>query len=263
MTLDPKVTQAVQDWLNAPPAGRDILAGAELLLSLNRNRALYNAIIRRPDKLASKLEYELKKHLRMRLDGMTAAAVAQMERKLMPAAEKIAAEPPSISSDDELPDGELARGRRADHDQLPAKAQALWDENVQLRLRITILFNELKAMSAMQPCDRYEKLVIMAELDRKYRANFEAYDNYAVGAGEFDEAEGAEAPQPASANALGNARKTLSKYRKLLAEMPADDSRRAAAIDKIKAAAETIIGLGGGLAEDTKAELAAAGIKLQ
>ena len=82
--LDNKLTQQIADWLNTPEADRDVRAGADLMLSLNRNRALYNSILRRPDKFMAKLVYELRKFLRMRLDAATAADAAKLEREVMP-----------------------------------------------------------------------------------------------------------------------------------------------------------------------------------
>ena len=58
--LDPKLTQEMQDWLNARPADRDFMRGAAMLRSLNRNKALYNTLVRNPGKYMSKLEYELR-----------------------------------------------------------------------------------------------------------------------------------------------------------------------------------------------------------
>lgn len=41
-----------------------------------------------------------------------------------------------------------------------------------------LLFNQLKAMSAAQPCDRYELLKQLRAADDKYRANWQKYDEY-------------------------------------------------------------------------------------
>ena len=62
--LDKKLTESIQKWLNEKPEERDIVVGATYLLQLNKNRALYNTIIRKPQREADRLEYELRKHLR-------------------------------------------------------------------------------------------------------------------------------------------------------------------------------------------------------
>lgn len=269
MKLDPQITKDIQEWLNTPEKERDIKAGADLMLSLNRNRALYNSIIRRPDKFLPKLVYELRKYLRMRLDNMAVTDVIRMEAAVMPAAKQTLESPVVISSDDEIPEGAVARGRRADHDSLPAHIRDLWDSNADRYVRIRLFYNELKAMHDSQPCDRYEKLVMLDELDKKYRANLSEYDSYDVSnqarmSGQPSAAPASQAPVAEVSNdnekTLNNARKTLSKYRKVLAGLPANDPRRQTALEKIQSAVSSIIACGAGVADDTRAELEALGI---
>ena len=86
---DQQLTKDIAAWLNLLPEERDIEAGALLLLRINRNKFLYNNIIARPHALAPKLEAELKKHLRIRLDGMTTTDVAGMDRRVKKSAKEI------------------------------------------------------------------------------------------------------------------------------------------------------------------------------
>ena len=109
--MDEKFTQKIQEWLNTAASGRDLAAGAQMLLQLNRNRVLYANIMRRPERFAEKLEYELRKHLQIRLDGLTMADVVKMERVVMPAAEETLKQVPVISTDAELPQGTVAKGK--------------------------------------------------------------------------------------------------------------------------------------------------------
>lgn len=251
MKQDPKITKAIQDWLNTPEESRDIAAGADLMLSLNRNRALYNSIMLKPKKLLPKLVHELKKFLRLRLDNMATADVVRMEQRVMPAVAMIVEKPIVIDQDDELPEGKVAKGRRKDHDSLPPEIRELWDSNEARYRRIVVLFNELKSMGNLPPCDRYEKLVILDDLDKTYRRNLEMYDAYTPGME-------VRADSTAAVNA---ARKTLSKYRKKVAEMPSDSPKRKLALDKIQTCVNTIVGCHAGLADDTRIELEALGIK--
>lgn len=253
MKFDPKLTHAVQDWLNTPENERDIMAGAEMMLSLNRNRALYNSILRNPVKYAAKLSYELRKYLRMRLDNVAAADVVRIEKRVMTVVQSTLARAPEISSEQELPAATVVRGRRQDHDSLPEEIRELWDSNADRYQRIRLLFNELKAMSDSQPCDRYEKLVILDELDKTYRSNLEKYDSYVPGTPTAEVTADSE-------RTVNNARKTLSKYRKVLAGLDADDPKCAEVIEKIDNAAHTIVACGAGLAEETRAELSELGI---
>lgn len=253
MEFDQKITQAVQDWLNAPEHGRDIKAGADLMLQLNRNRALYNSVLKSPEKLAPKLVYELRKYLRMRLDKVSAADVAQLERRIMPSAASALQAVPVISPDDEIPKGCHPLGRRPDHDELPAQIQALWESNAARYRQVNLLFNELKAMSHMQPCDRYEKLVLLDEAETAYRRSLALYDSYEPGS---------DAPIFAdNERTVNNARKTLSKYRRVLAECEPSDPRRDVAIEKIQACVSAICACGAGIAPETRSELEPLGIR--
>lgn len=281
--LDNKLTQQIADWLNTPEADRDVRAGADLMLSLNRNRALYNSILRRPDKFMAKLVYELRKFLRMRLDAATAADAAKLEREVMPRVEKSLAHP-TISSDDELPDAQVAKGKRPDHDSLPADIRALWDTNGQLYRRIVLLFNELKAMADEKPCDRYEKLCILDEADKSYRANFERYDSF-VAPADADSPEAGDPVAPADADspeagdpvapaeltdstdnvvkAVGAARKRISTYVKRVSDLDPDDPKRLDLISKIQSAVDVILSSGSDVSESTKQKLQALGISSQ
>lgn len=265
LTMDNKFTQQISDWLNTPRTQRDINDGAMMLLRLNNNRFLYANILRRPDKFAEKLEYELRKHLRIRLDNMTMADVVRMEAHVIPAAEKTLASPPAvISTDDELPEAKVARGRRDDHDRLPAAVQALWDNNLQLYKTIKNVFEQLKTMEKAQPCDRYEYVKILDEADKKYRANLERYDGFVIS----DEPDASTAAQYATDNAtddqaarkINAARKTLSKYKKILAKANISDERATTARQKIIACIETIRENGGVIGAAVTADLKKLGI---
>ena len=267
--MDNKFTQQISDWLNTPRTQRDINDGAMMLLRLNNNRFLYANIMRRPDKFAEKLEYELRKHLRIRLDNMTMADVVRMEAQVIPAAEKTLASPPAvISTDDELPEAKVARGRRDDHDRLPAEVQALWDNNLQLYKTIKNVFEQLKTMEKAQPCDRYEYVKILDEADKKYRANLERYDGFVIG----NEPDASHAVHAATDNAtddqaarkINAARKTLSKYKKILAKSQEQDYAEIAdtAKEKILDSVAAIRNAGGIVGAAVTAELLALGINI-
>lgn len=262
MKLDPKVTQQIQDWLNTPEADRDIRAGAELMLSLNRNRALYNSIIHRPDKFKEKLVYELRKHLRIRLDNLTTTEVARLEEKIIPRIQATVDTPPAISVEAELPERTVAKGRRADHDTLPPEIRDLWDSNAQRYRRIVVLFNEIKAMADAQPCDRYEKLRILDELDATYRLNLQKYDAYvpSVTVAAPTETEPTPALSAEVVKAVGAARKTISKYKKVIADNPENSPKFETAKSKIQAAVNVVRRAGSEFSEATIAELSAFGI---
>lgn len=258
--MDHNFTAQLANWLNSPRDQRDIAAGALMLLRLNNNRFLYANILRRPDKFADKLEYELRKHLRIRLDGLTRDDVMRLESQVIPAAEKTLATPPAvISTDDELPEAKVATGRRADHDSLPPAVQALWDNNLQLYKTIKNVFEQLKTMERAEPCDRYEYLKILDEADKKYRANLERYDHYVIGsepvAAATDNTNSDEAQRKINA-----ARKTLTKYKKILAKANISDERATTARQKIISCIDTIRENGGVIGAAVTAELKKLGI---
>lgn len=260
--MDNKITEQLTDWLNTPKEKRDIPTGAMLLLRLNNNRFLYANIMRRPEKFADKLEYELRKHLRIRLDGLTRADVIKLEAQVIPAAKKTLATPPAvISTDDELPEAKVATGRRADHDSLPPEVQALWDSNLRLYKTIKNVFEQLKTMEKAQPCDRYEYLKILDDADRKYRANLERYDHYVIGSEPVSTKVATDNTTNDNAQRKINAaRKTLTKYKKILAKANISDERATTARQKIIACIETIRENGGVVGAAVTADLKKLGI---
>lgn len=174
--MDEKLTSAIQQWLSEQP--KDVPAGAELLLRLSRNRILYHNILRQPQKLLPKLEYELKKHLQIRLDGYTLRQVVVMQEQLMPAVKHTLEAVATISSETDGPEPEYC-GLRADHDSLPADIQQIPEVNRALFFKIKQLYNTLLTMEKAPACDRYEHLKLLKELDTAYHQNWQRYDHAA------------------------------------------------------------------------------------
>lgn len=249
-------------WLDTPREERDIRAGADMMLRLNRNRALYNSIVRRPDSLHDKLEYELRKYLRIRLDNHTVAQVAEIEKRVMPSASDIVDNPPVLSTDDELPVGTHATGRRADHDSLPDEIKALFDENFEVYKTVKHLFEECKAMNNLKPCDRYDTVQRLAAADERYRRNFARYDAYVPGSDDSPESAPSDEDELQSllrSRRIGASRKTLSKYKKI-AQSASDAARRAEAVAKMQEAVDVLIDCNAAFTEEYRAELSSIGI---
>ncbi len=265
--MDDKFTQKIQDWLNTPPMERDIMAGATMLLQMNRNRVLYANITRRPDRFGEKLEYELRKHLRIRLDGMTLADVVKMEREVMPRVEQTLKDAPVISTDAELPQGTIARGKRPDHDQLPADIRALWDGNIDNYHKVRDLHHRLKEMEAAPPCDRYEYLKLLDEADRRYRENLAKYDGFVPGqepaADASDNTADDQGPERDKAR-INAARKSISKWKAALVKAygDGDGEKCGEAMSKISAAIADLRAAGGALGAKVTAELLQLGVEV-
>lgn len=224
-----------------------------MLLQLNRNRILHQNIIRRGVRMMPKLEYELKKHLRIRDDGKTLHEVVAMEKVIMPAVEQLVTKPEAEHA-----------GKRADHDELPEEVQQLWDGNFERYTKIKALFEELKAMEKMQPCDRYEKLKLLDEAEKAYREALTTYDSY-VKEDNFPTKTEEQPVDPAElATQIGNARKYISegkgKLKKLIDE--GNEAKAATLREKIVERVRTIQQAGAPISDDTFAELSELGINL-
>ena len=222
MTPDPILTSQISDWLNASPKQRSLEDGALLLLRLNANRIMYQQILR--NRLAEKLEYELQKHLNIRLHGLTRAEVAKVEKQVMPRLKK------------ELANGEEYRGRRADHDSLPDKVKELYERNGTRWRQMHRIFETLKTMRDAQPCDRHELVHQLVRLDDAYRTDWEKYDHWTP---EDEEPEAEPEPTEAGVREIIAARKAISYGRKKLAS-ETDETKRAALLIPIKNAVNVL-----------------------
>lgn len=259
--MNEKLTTQVQDYINADPADRDIEFGAVLLLKLNKNRILYNNIIRRPDKFADKLLYELKKFLTIRLDQKTIHEVVEMEKVLLPAVEQLLANAEPLSTDDDHV-ATIVKGKRADHDSLPERVQILWVESAGFYKNIKLLHENLKGMENSQPCDRYELLKQLDEQDRMYRMNMESYDGYKEGDGAADggKVPVVESPAEITKKVLA-ARTYLSKNKDKLKQLSElDKAKFAELLPKMQERYDYLIQSGNNIDDAQKADLAACGL---
>ena len=86
--MDKAFTQDIADWLETPREERDVRKGAELLLRINGNRHIYHLAMIRPETAHDHVEADLKKFLKIRLDGHTMESVRQMDSELIPKVQK-------------------------------------------------------------------------------------------------------------------------------------------------------------------------------
>lgn len=265
--MDEKLTAKIQAYLDTPAVERNVIEGATMLLSLNRNKVLFQNVVRRPDKLADKVEHELKKHLAIRLDKKTLSDVARMNKTVLPAASSIIETgAPVISTDDDKPqEGNIARGKRADHNALPDEIKVLWDENAQLWFKIKETFEQLKGMEDAPACDRFEYLKLLEESDRKYRDNMNRYDSYVIGAPIVDDKKNTEPVTPADVSKQVNAdRKYLSDNKKKLAELKeSDPDKYNKLLVKVQERFDRLVTTGNHIDAAQMAELAALGLKVE
>ncbi|MBF1687026.1 MAG: hypothetical protein HXO83_02025 [Selenomonas sp.] len=251
--IDQKFTEDLSAWLSTPRDERDVVAGAELLMRITGNRQFYATAIVRPHVVHDHVEYELKKHLAIRQEGHNVETLRNLERELLAECaeefgEEATAEPVEEQAGAEEADAYAVpregpvvsspkRGRRADHDALPAEIQALYDDNATRYEQMRKVYQQLLTMADAEPCDRKEHIFQLDKLVKAWAAAWEAYDRYdatAVAdaaedeASEEDEAEEAEETDEASpfpddpttfANKIAAAKRYLQKHRKKLREL--------------------------------------------
>lgn len=250
--IDQKFTEELSKWLSTPRDERDVVAGAELLMRITGNRQFYATAIVRPHVVHDHVEYELKKHLAIRQEGHNVETLRNLERELLAeCAEEFGEEASTVEPVEEQAEEADAyavpreglvvsspkRGRRADHDELPAEIQALYDDNATRYEQMRKVYQQLLTMSDAEPCDRKEHIFQLDQLVKAWAAAWEAYDRYDATsvadaaedeASEDDEAEEAEEADEASpfpddpttfANKIAAAKRYLQKHRKKLREL--------------------------------------------
>lgn len=255
--IDEKFTKDLQQYLTTPREERDYERGALLLLQLNRNRFMHARLLRR--KNWDKLEYELKKHLNIRLEGLTTREVQEMEKRELPRIKlSMEARRPILSTDKDFTGGTY-KGRREDHDSLPVEVQALYERNADLYFKMKQTFETLKTMEDQTACDRHELLTILVGLDKEYRQNWNAYDTFgneaADPASETGEAEAQTTATPQQVNA---ARKYLSQNKTKVATLEGEAAETLLA--KMQQRVNLLLSAGQTFAKEQQEELAALGL---
>lgn len=254
--IDQKFTEELSKWLSTPRDERDVVAGAELLMRITGNRQFYATAIVRPHVVHDHVEYELKKHLAIRQEGHNVETLRNLERELLAecaeefSEEASTAEPVEEQAGAEEGDAYAVpreglvvsspkRGRRADHDELPAEIQALYDDNATRYEQMRKVYQQLLTMSDAEPCDRKEHIFQLDQLVKAWAAAWEAYDRYdATSVADAAEDEASEADEKADeaeeasdeastlpddpttfANKIAAAKRYLQKHRKKLREL--------------------------------------------
>ena len=225
--MDNELTEKMQVWLNAGPhtETEDIMDGALMLLRVNRNRVFYQNVMLQPQKLAATVEYEMRKVLKIRLDGLTMDEVGRMDHTVTPEVRKAYVSEPKDGEGNIIEDGTLPEvkedmvtrnGKRADHDQLPDEIRDIWTANAERWKKIKELYNTL--LGLRKACDRYEYLKQMKELWYSYKDQFNRYDDYVIGSDDGDNGSDTSSGE-GSMKDVNNARAYISKNLKTLQAM--------------------------------------------
>ena len=270
-SMDRKLTEKIQAYLQTEPAKRNVMEGATLLLSLNRNRILFQNVVKRPEKYADKVEYELKKHLKIRLDDRTMSEVAAMDATVVPFAENTINKRLMLASDkaddidvpEELEVAIRHAGKRADHDELPDEIKEIWEKSANIWFKIKETYETLKTMENAPLCDRYEHLKILDESDKQYRKNMAWYDGYVLGS-EIHSTKETELEPAEIAKKVQAARKYVSDNKKKLAELREADLEKYHELrNKVQERFYFLIETGNSVSEEQVAELKELGIVVQ
>lgn len=175
-----ELTPAIKEWLEKEPEKRDLQEGADILLRITRNRILYANVTRNLKANAEVIEYNLKKIYNQRLQVTTHEEVAAMMKQV----DKIAkARGLEYSGNSKKTD--LQRGKRADHDELPAEVQKLFTDNMEIIRKMRDCHVHLRLISPENSTcpdnDRFPFAKEIIALDTLYRENFNKYDHYVKG----------------------------------------------------------------------------------
>jgi len=188
--IDKLFRARIEEWLSKKKHSEaDLANGAMMVLQCNRNRAMYNTMMRKPSHYEEKMVYELKKHLAYLQNDMNLDDVKQQEKKILPVIEKVLnvelteehpLPSPALSSEEpyEQTDAIVARGKRTDHDTLPEAIRAIWEKNAERYKKIKQAHETCKTLTAA--CDRYEFTSAIAELWDAYKKDFDTYDHYVL-----------------------------------------------------------------------------------
>lgn len=257
--IDNQFTEDIRAWLDLSEEERDLIVGAGMLLKLNRNAWMHQRIIKKGD--MALLEYQLKKHFNIRLQGLTIDALARMDEEVVKeVAETLNTDAPApyeapeddvavLHVDNDTPQA-TRRGRREDHDSLPADVQALYDRGGELFYRMKQTHATLGTMLDAAPCDRYEYCKLLKDLHDEYRLNWERYDNFGkVVEGQLTEEQ---------TKVVNAARKYISSNKKKLSEATGDT--RTELLLKMQERVGTLLSLRQEFSSETVTELTALGL---
>ena len=285
---DPKFTEKLKKWFGCEHTDANIREGALLLLQMNNNRHLYQLINFDPQGKLELLKYELQKHLNYRIEGMTIDDVRVYDKKVTPVlqtavdktseadniAKQLAPHLPVVESenlDSIVPSAIVAKGKRADHDQLPDNIQAIWDSNCALWKKIKEHFEACKAYD--MSCDRYEglhaadedfkrMLLTLKEEYYAYKQAMDIYDHAQTGEGGEQAQAETKTEAAITAGQISNARSYITKnLDKVIGFQNSGDTAKAAEWRaKLNERVQLLITAKAEITADTIAKLQQAGI---
>lgn len=287
--VDKAFTQKISKWFESEHTDENIREGAMMLLQINNNKHLYQVISFNPQGKLELLKYELRKHLNYRNAGMTLDEVRAYDSEVTPIlqvavdrtteadeqAPDFIPHLPQLCGDNVVlcPDAIIAKGKREDHNQLPAHIQEIWEANAALWKKIKEHFEACKAYT--QSCDRYEGLhaadegfkQLLRTLKQEYYAykqGMEVYDHATVTNPE-NEPEEQQTDAAITAKQISNARSYITKsLPKIIELQESGEADNAAALrDKVSERVQLLVSAKAELTADTIAKIQQACIEIQ
>lgn len=165
-----KINEKLKQLFDSPQKEVDINDAALLLLQLNRNRILYQNLVRRND--VAKCLYELRKYYNDRV----ARGLIKSNDKIKKVEKSDALVPFNL----EKVEASEKKGMRADHESLPDEIKGLYLENLNIYPVVRKLHEQLKLMIDATSEERKVILDELLELDKRHSSNFERYDNFNI-----------------------------------------------------------------------------------
>lgn len=265
-TMESKLEIQINNFLdNKEKSTEDIIAAAHCLLRVNGNRRLYLSILRRPEKLCSKLEYELSKAMKIRNDKTQFEEAKKILKKVMPATQKIVEENTPKPTEEGKESPMSSTGKREDHDKLPEDIQGIYTQQLkiiqqmrELHTRIAIMDETKSAKSS----EMFEMAKQLSDLDKHYIQNWKIYDEYIIkDPEEENEAKEDEAPiQEGDLNKeIQTARVYISRARKSLSKL--EDEKLAEKLAKVQIRVNLLMDNHVEMEQETMEDLAKYGVK--
>lgn len=255
-------------------------AGTALLLQLTGNKYQINYLNKgwRSNVQKSKLIYELNKHLRIKLSGITLQQIKEMQPEVERIGKEVEEETLRMESgqnNEPTPSaGKYRRGKRPDHDLLPPEIQALYVETNKLLQKERSLHERLKLMTDAKPCDRHEYVTMLINLDKRRIDDWKKYDEFVICQAASDNS-GIDPNDPSpiqtvtnaaiGATSIGNIRTFISRNIDKAISLKTDDLQIAAytkLVAELQSKYETACALGAKFSEKTIANLKDAGVKV-
>ena len=214
--LQKQFTEKLEKWAASDHSSDEsIIEGMRLVFKIVPNQALMQQVIRTPQRMRKKVEYEVEKHLKYRRKNLVRNDVIRLELEVKGMITPVISMENSIPEEEKSEtsvlyvDGKL-RGKRADHEDLPDVIKKLWTDNAERWKKIKETFNECQECE--DTCDRYELLVVLREAWYKYKADMWLYDSYKAGddTSKLEKGDGE--------MTVANARSYISKNKSKLAE---------------------------------------------